>query len=524
MTSKRARSAIPVWVALAPFLVSCSAPQAKGRVPSSAAASPRAAPVRVEQEERAIPVDRDDPTWGSSDAAVTVVAFMDFECPFCAEAQDVVSELEATYAKGDLRFVFKHHPLPVHTGALHAAFAAQAVFEIAGVEAFREYARILFANQRSLSVANLMAWAEEVGVGRDELKAEFTSAEVRRHVLDDVRLALHIGATGTPAFRINGVPVRGVVPVSAFKDIIDAELVATAELARKGVAPDEIYARRVESNWKTPARSAAELPMPEELLDTSIWKVSVEGAPTRGPSDAPVTIVEFSEFQCPFCAMGEATLDLLLDKHPGKLRVAFRHNPMPFHEHAVLAAELALEARAQHGDAGFFEAARLLFGAQRNLDADALLVLAQKLKLDMKRTQAALARHVHRPAIEADQDLAEALQVEAVPQFFINGRRLVGAQPIGRFEQIIGERLADAEQLMAEAKVPPARLYDELMKDARAPVELERKDIGPPPASSPSRGPPMPKWSCRCFPISSAPTARGSRPSSMRSAGSTRVI
>jgi protein-disulfide isomerase len=130
-----------------------------------------------------------------------------------------------------------------------------------------------------------------------------------------------------------------------------------------------------------------------------------------------------------------------------------------------------------------------LFGAQRNLDADALLVLAQKLKLDMKRTQAALARHVHRPAIEADQDLAEALQVEAVPQFFINGRRLVGAQPIGRFEQIIGERLADAEQLMAEAKVPPARLYDELMKDARAPVELERKDIGPPPASSPSRGP-----------------------------------
>ena len=81
-------------------------------------------------------------------------------------------------------------------------------------------------------------------------------------------------------------------------------------------------------------------------------------SPVTGPANALVTLVEFSDFQCPYCKRAHATVEELVKRYPGKLRVVFKHQPLPFHQHALPAALFAMEARAQKGDKGFWEADR----------------------------------------------------------------------------------------------------------------------------------------------------------------------
>src|SRR5262249_32550032 len=163
------------------------------------------------------------------------------------------------------------------------------------------------------------------------------------------------------------------------------------------------------------------------------------------------TIVEFSDFQCPFCNRVAPTLAEVLKHYGDKVRLVFKQNPLPFHPRAQPAAELALEARAQKGDAGFWAAHDLLFRRecvgypaatqadactsqggtwvdnQRNLEDGDLVAYAKKLGLDAARVSAAISSKKWAAVITEDQDLADDLQANGTPHFFINGRRLVGA-------------------------------------------------------------------------------------------------
>jgi protein-disulfide isomerase len=486
MIRTRAWGAVLLGAALALLTSGCGAPGAPTRSAVSSTARAKQSTIATVARGSSVPIHTDDPSWGSPDAAVTLVAFLDYECPYCSEAYGTLTELHQAYESGQLRIVFKQHPLPMHESAMPAALAAQAVYETAGLDAFLAYSELLFRNQRSLERPNLAEWAEQVGVDGDTFRARSASARVREHVFRDVKLADEIGATGTPAFRINGVTLAGAMPIASFRRIIDAELSATAELARQGVPAGQIYERRVAVNLKIEPQDAEDDATPKE--DTTEWRVPVAGAPVRGAPDALVTIVEFSEFQCPFCALVEPTLAELLRRHPDELRIVFRHLPLPFHQNAEPAAELAIEAHVERGDAGFFRAAERLFAEQQHLDRPTLLGIAREVGLDPRRAEAALDQRTHRAVIEADEAMADALDVQGTPQFFINGRRLVGAQPIDRFETLIAERRAEAERLMAERAIPAQRVYDAVMESGRVPGEPERVEIGAPPPDSPSRG------------------------------------
>ncbi|MBN1610882.1 MAG: thioredoxin domain-containing protein [Polyangiaceae bacterium] len=486
MIGVRAWGAVLLGTALALSTAGCATPSSPARVPVSSQVRAQPSAGRgAAARGSGVPIHADDPSWGSSDAPVTIVAFLDYECPYSGEGYQTLSELHDRYKLGQLRIVLKQHPLPFHESAMPAALAAQAVYELGGLDAFLAYSELLFRNQRSLERANLAEWAEQVGVDGDTFRAHSASLRVREHVLADVKLADQIGAPGTPAFRINGSTLSGAMPIESFQSIIDRELAATAELLRQGVPAEDLYVRRVSVNLKVePEEPDEEEPVVEE--DTSIWRIPADGAPFRGAPDALVTMVEFSEFECPFCAMAEKTLAELLRRHPGQLRVVFRH--LPFHEHAEPAAQLAIEARAQRGDRAFFQVAERLFAEQHHLDRDTLLRIAREAGLDLRRTQAALDQHKHRAVIEADEALADELDVQATPQFFINGRRLVGAQPIDRFEEVIAESQALAERLVAERGIAPKRVYATIMESARGPKEPRRAEIDVPP-DSPSRGP-----------------------------------
>ncbi len=171
----------------------------------------------------------------------------------------------------------------------------------------------------------------------------------------------------------------------------------------------------------------------------SVRTVSTDGAPIRGKPDAPITIVEFSDFQCPFCGRAQPTLARVLDEYPDDVRLLFRHMPLSFHKDAPLAHRASVAA----GEQGrFWEMHDRIFGQQRDLSRNTLVAHAQAIGLDVARFQ----RDLDDPKLDADveRDLAEAreLGITGTPAFFINGRLLSGAQPYSAFRNEIERELA----------------------------------------------------------------------------------
>jgi protein-disulfide isomerase len=179
------------------------------------------------------------------------------------------------------------------------------------------------------------------------------------------------------------------------------------------------------------------------LLRPSKAQVSFDPARLRGDPNAAVTIVEFSDFQCPYCRKAEAAVKEVLAKHPGEVRLAYRDFPLrQIHPDAQSAAEASRCAEEQ---GKFWEYHDALFAAPKP-DRDMQLQLAQNLGLDEKKFDACLSSGKYKEEIE--QDLQDGMQagVSGTPGFFINGIALSGAQPVSAFEKIIKSELATAKR------------------------------------------------------------------------------
>jgi protein-disulfide isomerase len=219
-----------------------------------------------------------------------------------------------------------------------------------------------------------------------------------------------------------------------------------------------------------------------------VLRVPIDGAPVRGPADALVTIVVFSDFQCPFCLRVVPTLDRIMQTYGADVRIVFRHNPLPFHPDAGPAAEASMEAYAQRGAIGFWRMHDLLFENQRALDRASLERYAAQVGLDLGRFRMALDGHVHQAAIEADQRLATQLGARGTPSFFINGRSLVGAQPFEAFQAVIDEALTDA-RTRVRLGTPRSRVYEQILAEGQtsAPPAPARPAAPPRPEDDPNR-------------------------------------
>lgn len=161
-------------------------------------------------------------------------------------------------------------------------------------------------------------------------------------------------------------------------------------------------------------------------------------APARGPADARVTVEVWSDFQCPFCARGAERLTQLREKYGDKVRVVFRHQPLPFHEHARLAAAASMAA---HEQGRFWEFHDALFTQQRALDRGSLEALAGKLGLDVHRFRQALDSGAYDNYLDAEGVEAQRRGIAGTPTFFINGTPVVGAQPLEAFVKVLDAEL-----------------------------------------------------------------------------------
>jgi protein-disulfide isomerase len=163
--------------------------------------------------------------------------------------------------------------------------------------------------------------------------------------------------------------------------------------------------------------------------------------PAKGPANAPVTIVEFSDFQCPFCSRLTPTLKAVEEKYGSKVRLVFRQYPLPFHQNAEKAAEASLCALDQ---GKFWELHDAMFGNQAELGVDQLKAKAASLGLNADKFNKCLDSGEKAPAIQADVKAGSAAGVSGTPAMFINGRFINGAVPIDNITTVIDDELRRA--------------------------------------------------------------------------------
>jgi len=398
-----------------------------------------------------VPFDDFQPTKGPKDAKVTIIEVSDFECPFCNRVQPTVKQILETY-KDDVRLVWANNPLGFHPNAMPAAEAAYAAHEQGK---FWEMHDKLFANQRQLSRENFEKWAEELGLDMKKFREALDSGKFREQIQKEQRLYTSRGARGTPAFFINGRLVSGAQPFENFKRVIDEELQRADEELKKGTPRDKLYAKLIEGGRTAPVAPAVQRP---EVPSKPVYVEIPENAPSKGPKDAKVTIVAFSDFECPFCARVTPTIEQILNTYGNDVRLVFRHLPLSFHRNAKSAAEAAMAA---HEQGKFWEMHDKLFANQRQLSRENYEKWAQEIGLDMKKFRAALDSGKFSDYIDRDAADANKVGARGTPAFFINGRLVSGAQPFENFKRVIDEELKRADEELKKG-TPKSQLYRKL--------------------------------------------------------------
>ena len=375
------------------------------------------------------------PSKGPKNAKVTIVEWSDYQCPFCARAEPTVKQILDTY-KDDVRVVWRNEPLSFHPQAMPAAKAAMAAHKQGK---FWQMHEKLFAGQQQLGEENYEKWAKEIGLNVSRWKVDKESAEIADQINKDATYGQQVGADGTPTFFINGKVIAGAMPFASFQPIIDEQIKKANELIAKGTPREKLYDALVDANVKAapaaPAAQAAAGDAGEKV------KIDVGDSPALGPKNAPITIAVWSDFQCPFCSRVEPTLKQIRDEYGNKVKIVWKDQPLSFHPNAMPAAEAA---RAAGEQGKFWEMHDRLFANQGALGPELYERLAKELKLDMARFKSAIESKKFQPKIQADMAAGNAVGANGTPTLFINGRKLVGAQPFPAFKQIIDSELASA--------------------------------------------------------------------------------
>jgi len=389
-----------------------------------------------------VPVDDTVPALGPDDAPVTIVAFVDLECPFSASTFHALAKLQTARA-GDVRIAVRHLPMPTHPGA---ALAAEAAVEAQSQGKLWRYLDLVFTRGGPMDRGTLVALAAESGMDVGSLEAAMDTRAHGARVEIDRALAASLGLRDTPQLFFNGLARRGSHSFDQLAAIADQELA----LARALPAPSPdagvrtIYERLTGDGATAPVHlePGSEGYDPAVVSDGThrIHDVAVPpDAPAKGAPDAPVVIVEFGDYQCGMCARMEPIIDDLVRRHAPNVSAVFRHYPLPGHEHARLAAQAAVEAAVQ---GRFWEYHARLMANPGSLSLDDLVAHARAAGLDADRMRAALDDRRHEGRVSHDVAEARRLGLAGTPSFFVNGRK-----PSGNVEadlEALVERLSPA--------------------------------------------------------------------------------
>jgi len=314
---------------------------------------------------------------------VSIVEYVDFQCPFCARQAPDLRRLEIEYPE-TLTVTLKNFPLPFHKQSKTAHLAGLAAGEQGK---FREMHDLIFGHPGHLSPADLDGYAVELGLDMDKFRRSLADPAQSDVIDKDIADGKALGVNATPTFVVNGHKLVGRQSYARLKQIIAAEL--------KG------------EPWGRPEPLSAD----------------ISNAPSQGPESAPVTLVEFSDFRCPFCARALPSVQQLIKANHQNVRLVFKNFPLDSHPDSRLAHMAALAA----GEQGkFWDMHDLIFAHQKTLKPTDLPGLASQLSLDMSQFRKDLDNPRLQAKIEDDKREGERLGVSATPTFVVNGETITG--------------------------------------------------------------------------------------------------
>ncbi|HXV27754.1 MAG TPA: thioredoxin domain-containing protein [bacterium] len=383
------------------------------------------------------------PSLGPKDAAVTLVEFSDFHCPFCARVTPTLEDLMKNYP-GKIRRVWRHFPLSMHPGAERTHEASECAFEQGK---FWEYHDQLFATiggDRSDSA--LTALAKQVGLDTKKFDQCLTSGKYKNLIQQEIQKGEAVGVQGTPMVFVNGQEVAGAYPYDHFDNLVQSILTGRAPqpAAQPQAAPEAA-------------------PSPGAIVQFD----DLEGRPSQGPKNAQVTVVEFSDFHCPFCAKVSPTVEQLMKAYEGKIRRVWRHFPLPFHTGADR-THAASECAFEQGK--FWQYHDKLFATLGGDRSDPALVdLAKQTGLDTKKFEQCLTSGKYNNLIQKEMAAGSRAGVDGTPTLFINGQMVAGAYPYEHFQGLVegvlnpGKAQPPAPSARPAAPPPPAAVqFDDL--------------------------------------------------------------
>jgi protein-disulfide isomerase len=335
----------------------------------------------------------------------------------------VMDQLIQSYP-GKVRLIVKDFPLPIHPGselAHEACLAAKAQGK------YWEMYHLLFANQQRLQESDLLDYAKQLQLDVPKFENALNTHRYKTEVEDSRAEGLALGVRATPTFFVNGKKLAGTQTSGVLKQQVEEALgIATT------TAPKE--------------------------AGSKVEETVAANSPVRGSPDAVVSITEFADFQCPYCASARSALDQVLREYPHNVKLVFRSFPLDFHPDSMLAHRAALAAREQ---GKFWEMHDLIFSHQRAMKRDDLFSMARSLGLDMDRFTADLQNEKLQREISADREEGKREGVDGTPTFYIDGQQMVGAASVADFERLITRALVakgvqpDKVPIVAEAG--PAR-------------------------------------------------------------------
>ena len=403
------------------------------------------------------------PGRGPEGAPVTIVLFSDLAANAGRRLESMVEELQTqrpSEVRWAVRFVTSA-PTTLASEALLAAFAQGKYFELR--EAIG--ARI----GHGLSRADVDAAARSVGLDTAAFSTALDTGKAAARARADSRLAATLGVT-RPTLFVNGEKVAGPVTAAQLARVVARQRKRAEAFLRRGVKPERVYVE-LTRNGRTDMLEPGAKRAPRRREDpNAVYRVDVGDAPVRGPADAILTIVEFGDFQCPFCLRAAPILRDLLARYPADVRLVWMDSPLSSHPEGRPAAVVA---RAAHAQGKFWAMHDALFEAQRALGRETYERLAREQHLDLARFHADLGSDRLGKAVLQQAAIGARLGVIGTPVFFVNGKRLRTFRSPDDLRALVERELQSARALVRDQRIRPADVYEHLTRNgALRPVFL----------------------------------------------------
>ena len=406
--------------------------------------------------------DQGEPFKGNPDASVVFEEFSSYQCPFCAKYfQESYPQVVENYAKtGQVLYVFRDFPLSAQPQSPLAAEAAACAGRVGGGRVYWMMHDRIFERQadwsgKATAVEVFKGYAEELGMDEVGFAECLDSGVTRSQVQADAAEGNARGVRGTPTFFLNGQPLVGAQPYAVIAQAIDAALAG-------------------ESPSVTESETPAAAPTPASIATAGDSIV-------LGDPRAPVTIVEFSDYQCPFCAAySQQTWPRLKAEFvdAGRVQYVFKDFPLSNHPQAPKAHEAARCAGEQ---GAYWEMHDRLFSRQRDWSGrdDHVAVFktfAVELGLEPSVFDVCLDSGRWVDAMNTNFDEGMSLGARGTPTFFIDGYPLVGAQSYETFQYAIElaeeGKLGEALRLQSDAPSPEPTI--KLVSASELPADIQQ--------------------------------------------------